>query len=105
MSKLKTMGFIIAFWLILPFPFMFVNVGGFDTLDFDKLKTSEKPATDVNIIWTFFEYGRIGLTLLTVYLQILFIWVYGAPLFINIFLWFLRIMSGFVLLLILRGSN
>ena len=95
MSKEVIMVFIIGFWLIFPLPMMFLNIGGFEEIDYGSLESTSKP--------TLLNYLGLGIDLLGMYFFTIFIWVIDAPLFLNIFFIFLRLISGFMLVLILRG--
>lgn len=96
MSKYVILAFIISFWLILPIPFMFLNIGGYDTIDFTALEGIENP--------TIITYLATFIKMVSIYFQIIFLWVFGMPIYINVFLWILRAISGFILLDSLRGN-
>lgn len=103
MNKFGALAFIIGFWLLLPIPFMYLNIGGYSTLNFDKLAEIESPqeVSWVESVGTFFS---TAITLIGIYFQTMLLWINGVPMIINIFLWFLRIISGLSLLLILTGG-
>ena len=99
MTDTKIMAFIIAFWLLLPLPFMYMGIGGFTELNFKNLESIEKPDKDVGTLGTINEIAKVGISLVIIYFQIIFIWVFNMPLLVNIFLWFLRIISGLIFLI------
>lgn len=99
MSKIAVMSFIISFWVILPIVFAFAGIGGFEdiTEDFRVLETQEKPTaiTQLTIVFSMIGY----------FFKTIFIWVYGIPTVFNVFLWILRIISAFILILTIRGTE
>lgn len=111
MSKVYILGTIICFWLLLPFVFGFLGMGGFDSIkndleDINKLSIqSEIEENDslFNSVTKTFDYIKIVFKFLGVYVKILFVWVDNLPLFFNLFLILLRVLSGIVIMLIIRG--
>ena len=99
MNKLAFMSFAVVFWISLPVILGFLGIGGSDNLrlNFQELNDLKEPTIKSNI--------ELGWTMATYYFKIIFMWVYGAPLIINLFLWILRIITAFVILLIIRGTN
>jgi len=95
MSKIRIMLFIIAFWLIIPLPFMILGIGGFDRVSFKEIQDLEQPS--------FFNYLTIGWDYLSIYFRIIFIGFYGTPIYIDIFLWLLRAITVFTFILVIRG--
>lgn len=96
MSKIIVMVFILAFWIFLPLPFMIMGVGGFENLDLTDLETQENP--------TFLNYLTLIWSFVSIYFRILVIGFYGVPIYINLFIWLLKAITGFVLVLVLRGN-
>ena len=89
-------GFILAFWLFLPLPMMFLGMGNFNTLDYSALEQVSEP--------NFFTYVSTSVAMLSIYFKILFLGIPEAPLIINVFIGFLKLMSGIVIALLLKGE-
>lgn len=79
--------FILAFWIFLPIPLMFFNVGGFNVLEFNN------PSKSVN----FWDY--IG-----VYFDLLIFNIPGANIFIVYFIRMLQFLTVLFIILLIRGS-
>ena len=91
MTNYRIMLFIIVFWLFLPVPFMIIGSSKYTTVDTSKFTAENiKEPTILDYISTF-------LTILGTYFQFLFLWISGLPVYINLFLWVLRLISGFVI--------
>lgn len=91
MTNYKIMLFVIAFWLFLPLPFMFAGLSNYTLVDTSKLNAdSVREPTILDYIGTF-------LTIIGTYFQFMFLWISGIPVYLNLFIWVLRLISGFVI--------
>lgn len=90
---------------MLPIPFMFMGIGGYTYLekDFDNLNKVSAPEDR-----TFLEQAGsiLGgfISMVGMYLKILVMGFNGIPTVINYFLTFLKVLSGFILLMMFRGN-
>lgn len=104
MTDVRLMSFIIGFWLFLPIPFMFFGIGGANIINVDELSELEQPQAEPSTLESIGIFVKIAWTLFWTYVFTIFIWVEGCPLIINLFLMFLRLISGLILLMIARGN-
>ena len=96
MTKLWFATFIVAFWLILPVPMMFLNIGDYDYLEDDFKALTEKP----NV----FNYLAIAFDMIWFYLTLVFFTIPNAPVIVNVFVMIIKYTSVTVAYLLLRGS-
>lgn len=97
MSKIGVIAVILGFWLALPLVFQFLGLSGYTNIkdSMTTIDSIEPPSNALTYITTFLSF-------LKYYFTTVFIWVAGMPTIINYFLWFLRLMSAFVLIVTLK---
>ena len=97
MSKYVFIGFVIAFWVLLPLGFMFTVEDGFNAFqqtDFTEMKTTP----------TVFDYITVTFNMLGVFIQVLFFWVPGLPAFLNYILLFMKLLSAIMIIVLIKGE-
>lgn len=87
---------IILFWLVLPIPLMLMGVGGFDELS----TLDQKRATEPTTITVIMDLGNY----LAVYFKTMFFLIPNANAYIMRFVNFLQLMSGLLILVMIRGN-
>lgn len=120
MNKLYSIVFIIGFWFFLPIPYMLLEMNSYDSsimfnirtqiekLEVNKIENETYEADfwtkAGNFIDSLATFSNIGLQLMVLFFQILILGIPNAPVIINYFLWFLKIISAIVLYLLVRGN-
>lgn len=87
---------IVAFWLFLPIPLMYMGVGGFNEINTGDLQNSDEPTT-LGLILDFGGY-------ISVYFQTMFFIIPNINFILARFVNLLQIMSGFLILVMIRGN-
>ena len=88
---------LLVFWLCFPMPFIFMNYNNILVLDTTFLEY-EKPTT-FNYLLNFSLWDYIS-----IYFQILFLYIPTAPLWLNLVTTILKFISALIIFLLIRGN-
>lgn len=101
MNKIVLVVFLIGFWLFLPIPMIYMNIGNYDYLRENDLSDLDKYENERPSFLNFLN--EIGY-MVGIYLKLLFFTIPNAPALINYFLLFLKSLTGVFLFVMLRGN-
>lgn len=96
MSKYALAIVIIAFWLLLPIPFMMMKISGYPVLDQTVIQEVKEP----DILYNIAYFGA----LVKFYFQTLFFVIPGVNFYVARFINFIQLISALLVFLLLRGD-